>query len=65
MKKINKERQYDFFIRYMQRESHSSTNTISDMKDIDPEIFKAAFKKIFIESKYRDHYNRMMNLDDN
>ena len=58
--KIEKEEKYKFFIRYINKESHSDLNTISDTKEIDPTIFKEAFKKIFIDSGYEPHYNKMM-----
>jgi wobble nucleotide-excising tRNase len=60
VKNIEKESEYQFFIRYVQRESHSDFINISDMKEIDPDIFKKAFKKIFKESGYEKHYIKMM-----
>jgi wobble nucleotide-excising tRNase len=61
VQKIDKEQKYQFFIRYMHRESHSEAVNISDLKDIDIEIFKEAFKKIFEVSGHIEHYNKMMN----
>jgi len=60
MQVLDKEQKYQFFIRYMHRESHSDAINISDMKDIDPQIFKDAFKKIFEDANYGDHYKKMM-----
>jgi len=44
-KNIEQGEKYSFFIRYINKESHSDLNTISDTKEIDPAIFKEAFKK--------------------
>jgi wobble nucleotide-excising tRNase len=55
------EGKYKFFIRYINKESHSDPINISDSKEIDPEIFKEAFKTIFIDYGYEEHYNKMMN----
>jgi len=60
-KKLEKDEKNNFFIRYINRESHSDPINISDAKEIDPQIFKIAFKKIFKDSGYIDHYNKMMN----
>ncbi len=57
---IEQEEKYNFFIRYINKESHSDLNTISDTKEIDPAIFKEAFKKIFENSGYEAHYNQMI-----
>jgi len=61
MQVIDRDQKYQFFIRYMNRESHSEAVNISDMKEIDSQIFNEAFKKIFEDSGYIDHYNKMMN----
>ena len=61
MQIIDRDQKYQFFIRYMNRESHSEAVNISDMKEIDSQIFNEAFKKIFEDSGYIDHYNKMMN----
>lgn len=53
---------YSYFLRYINRESHFDRINISDTKEIDPQIFKEAFKKIFEDSEYIEHYNKMMNL---
>ncbi|MDO9231438.1 MAG: AAA family ATPase [bacterium] len=51
---------YSYFLRYINRESHFDRINISDTKEIDPQIFKEAFKKIFEASGYDAHYNRMI-----
>lgn len=53
---------YSYFLRYINRESHFDRINISDTKEINPQIFKEAFKKIFEDSEYIEHYNKMMNL---
>ncbi|MBY0379770.1 MAG: AAA family ATPase, partial [Burkholderiales bacterium] len=57
--KLN-EKEYAWFLRYMDRESHSDEININDMKDIDIKIFLQAFNKVFKENGYEDHYNIMM-----
>lgn len=58
---IDKEHKYSFFIRYINKESHSDPINISDSKEIDPQIFKEAFRKIFADANYEEHYNKMIN----
>ncbi len=58
--KLEKDEKNKFFIRYINKESHSDPINISDTKEIDPQIFKAAFKKIFEDSGYIKHYKKMM-----
>lgn len=59
-KELEKEEKNNFFIRYINKESHSDPINISDSKEINPEIFKEAFKKIFKDSGYEAHYNQMI-----
>jgi len=59
-KKLEQDEKNNFFIRYINKESHSDTINISDAKEIDPQIFKEAFKKIFENSGYIKHYNKMI-----
>ena len=59
-KELEKDEKNNFFIRYINKESHSDPINISDSKEIDPQIFKEAFKKIFEDSGYEAHYNQMM-----
>lgn len=51
---------YKAFKRYINRESHSDLTNISDFKDFDLNKFKEAFKKVFEETKYEDHYKKMI-----
>jgi wobble nucleotide-excising tRNase len=51
---------YQAFSRYMNRESHSLGQNIFDYKEFDYEIFKEAFRLVFVESGYPDHYKRMI-----
>lgn len=60
MQRLDSDKKYQFFVDYINRESHSDPVNISDMKDIDAELFKEAFKKIFEDSEYIEHYNKMM-----
>ena len=60
-KELEKDEKNNFFVRYINKESHSDPINISDSKEIDPQIFKEAFKKIFEDSGYIKHYNRMLN----
>lgn len=62
-KELEKDEKNNFFIRYINKESHSDPINISDSKEIDPQIFKEAFRKIFQDSGYEAHYNQMMNLN--
>jgi wobble nucleotide-excising tRNase len=64
-KELEKDEKNNFFIRYINKESHSDPINISDSKEIDPQIFKEAFRKIFKDSGYEAHYNQMMNLNSN
>jgi len=61
-KELEKEEKNNFFIRYINKESHSDPINISDTKEIDPQIFKKAFKKIFEDAGYIEHYNKMMGV---
>lgn len=58
-KELEKDEKNNFFIRYINKESHSDPINISDSKEINPQIFKEAFKKIFEDSGYIEHYNKM------
>ncbi|MBQ3714303.1 MAG: AAA family ATPase [Fibrobacter sp.] len=53
---------YQAFYRFINRESHSETQNIFDFKEYDPEIFKEAFKSVFVENNYEKHYNEMSSL---
>ena len=53
---------YSAFIRYMNRESHSDRENISDTKEIDHSIFVEAFKDIFKQAGHKKHYDKMMGI---
>jgi wobble nucleotide-excising tRNase len=51
---------YGAFLRYIDRESHSDQTNISDVKEIDVNLFKDAFKMVFQESGNLKHYEKMI-----
>lgn len=51
---------YRAFKRYINRESHSDLTNISDFRDFDLNKFQKAFKKVFEETGYEDHYKQMI-----
>ncbi len=51
---------YQAFKRYMDRESHSDPTNLSDHKEIDYNVFMDAFKKVFIDAGYEEHYDTYM-----
>jgi len=55
-----KKDKYQAFCRYMNRESHSFGQNIFDMKEFDYNNFKEAFKLVFQESGYKNHYTKMI-----
>jgi wobble nucleotide-excising tRNase len=55
-----KDVKYQSFYRYINRESHSLGQNIFDYKEFDYDIFKEAFRLLFLESGYEEHYKRMM-----
>lgn len=60
LKELGDNGEFAPFLAYMHRESHSHSVSITDYKEIDPEIFKRAFKKVFTNSDYEEHYDKMM-----
>lgn len=52
--------QYKAFYRYISRESHSDRENISDVKDIDINMFFEAFENFFNKLKHEEHYEKMM-----
>lgn len=52
--------EFKAFDRYMNRESHSDAENITDSKEIDHEMFMRAFKEVFVKSGYEAHYNEYM-----
>lgn len=53
--------EFEAFGRYMNRESHSDAENITDIKEIDHEMFMRAFEEVFVKSGYEAHYNSYMN----
>lgn len=51
---------FDAFYRYMNRESHSKGQNIFDLKEFDYVSFKEAFRLVFVELGYEEHYKKMM-----
>ncbi|WP_326910133.1 AAA family ATPase [Sedimentibacter sp. MB31-C6] len=51
---------YQAFRRYINRESHSLGQNIFDIKEFDYNNFKEAFRLMFVECGYEEHYKKMM-----
>ncbi|WP_019554749.1 AAA family ATPase [Propionispira raffinosivorans] len=51
---------FDAFYRYMNRESHSKGQNVFDLKEFDYASFKEAFRLVFVELGYAEHYKKMM-----
>lgn len=51
---------YRSFCRYMNRESHSDMINIFTSTDFDYNIYKEAFRLVFKENGYEEHYKKMM-----
>lgn len=48
------------FIRYLDRESHSDADNITDFGDTDPTRFLRVFRDVFDRAGYNEHFERMM-----
>ena len=59
-KPIMKENRFQSFNRYINRESHSLGQNIFDIKEFNYSDFKDAFRLVFVENSYEEHYKRMM-----
>lgn len=59
-KPIMKENRFQSFNRYINRESHSLGQNIFDIKEFNYSDFKDAFRLVFVENGYAEHYKRMM-----
>ena len=57
-----KDIKYQAFVRYINRESHSLGQNISDFKEFDYDVFMDAFKSVFQETGYIEHFKKMMKL---
>jgi wobble nucleotide-excising tRNase len=55
-----KANRYQAFYRYVNRESHSVSQNIFDIKEFDYQAFKDAFKLVFEANGYIKHYDKMM-----
>ena len=55
-----KDNKYQSFKRYIDRESHTNRTNISDSKEFDLNNFKDAFKKVFKEAGYEEHYEKFI-----
>jgi wobble nucleotide-excising tRNase len=51
---------YQAFCRYINRESHSLGQNIFDFKEFNYADFKEALGLVFLESGYKEHYDKMM-----
>lgn len=51
---------YKAFYRYISRESHSDIENISDIKEIDINMFFEAFENFFKKLDHEEHYKKMM-----
>ncbi|MNR99682.1 hypothetical protein D3C72_309220 [compost metagenome] len=54
-----KDQKHQAFYRFMNRESHSIGQNIFDIKEFDYDGFREAFKLLFVESGYPEHYEAM------
>lgn len=52
---------YQAFSRYINRESHSLGQNIFDFKEFNYADFKEALGLVFLETGYKEHYDKMMN----
>lgn len=55
-----KNTKYQSFLRFMNRKSHSTGRNIFDTSELNLDNFKKAFKLVFTENGYEEHYNTMM-----
>lgn len=46
--------------RYINRESHADAINLTDFGEIDPTIFVARFKDVFIKTNFESHFDKMM-----
>lgn len=59
-KPVLQQPKFQAFNRYINRESHSSGQNIFDIKEFDYIDFKEAFRLVFKETGYEEHYTRMI-----
>jgi wobble nucleotide-excising tRNase len=53
---------YQAFVRYINRESHSLGQNIIDFKEFNYNDFKEAFKLLFENAGYPEHYKKMSKI---
>ncbi|MDY4426373.1 MAG: AAA family ATPase [Helicobacter sp.] len=56
----DKEKKFEAFCRYINRESHSFMGNILDTKEFDIDMFFEAFKKVFEYLGHLEHYEKMI-----
>lgn len=54
---------YKAFYRYISRESHFDRENISDVKEIDINMFFEAFENFFKKLEHEEHYKKMMGVN--
>ena len=57
---LGEDKEFIYFKRYMNKNIHSDAVNITDFKEIDHGHFKEAFRKVFREAGYEEHYEKMM-----
>lgn len=55
-----KKNKYQAFYRFINRESHSLGQNIFDFKEFNYSDFREAFRLVFFETGYQDHYKKMI-----
>ena len=61
-KKRFSDNKYQAFVRFMNVGSHSTSELIYDYGEFDCDAFKEAFRLVFVETDYEDHYKKMMGI---
>ncbi len=57
-----RDNKFQAFNRFMNAESHSRPHLVCDYKEFDYAIFIEAFRLVFVESGYQEHYDKMMGI---
>ncbi|SEJ05552.1 AAA family ATPase [Frateuria terrea] len=52
------------FYRFINRQSHGDPINISDLPNLDPAVYIAKFKEVFVRTDQLKHYEHMMDLDE-
>ena len=53
---------YQAFVRFMNAGSHHTSELIYDYSEFDRGTFMEAFRLVFVETDYEEHYNKMMDI---